>query len=213
LTSLFSYVIASDTGFAPNPFGGVCTLATCKPAIRRVARPGDWILGTGSTATAGASRLVYAMSVSEVLPIEAYGADPRFQRKIPSLTGAAWRRCGDNIYHVDGIGEWHQRRSPFHGPRHRARDLSGRNVLIGREFYYFGQAAVELPPRLRALIKIGRGHKRVRESETIDAFERWLRRTFTLGRLGRPSDSRWPSAVRCRGRSERSRAPDGGCGC
>ena len=29
-----------DTGFAPNPFFDVLTLATCKPGIRRVSRPG-----------------------------------------------------------------------------------------------------------------------------------------------------------------------------
>ena len=28
---LHSYVVARDYGFAPNPFLGVCTLATCKP--------------------------------------------------------------------------------------------------------------------------------------------------------------------------------------
>ena len=28
--SLFSYVVARDTGFAPNPSGGYCTLANCK---------------------------------------------------------------------------------------------------------------------------------------------------------------------------------------
>lgn len=30
----FCYVIPYDTGFAPNPFHGLCTLATCKPQIR-----------------------------------------------------------------------------------------------------------------------------------------------------------------------------------
>ena len=33
--ALFSYVVATDSGFAPNPFFGLCTLACCKPAIRR----------------------------------------------------------------------------------------------------------------------------------------------------------------------------------
>ena len=46
-THLFVYVIARDFGFAPNPFHGVCTLATCKPGIRRSAKVGDWILGVG----------------------------------------------------------------------------------------------------------------------------------------------------------------------
>ena len=35
---LFSYVVARDFAFAPNPFHGYCTLATCKPIIRRVTQ-------------------------------------------------------------------------------------------------------------------------------------------------------------------------------
>ena len=38
---LFTYVIVSDSGFAPNPYWGYCTLATCKPVIRRVAKADD----------------------------------------------------------------------------------------------------------------------------------------------------------------------------
>ena len=34
---LYSYVFDHDYGFAPNPFHGVCTLATCKPSIREHA--------------------------------------------------------------------------------------------------------------------------------------------------------------------------------
>src|SRR5882762_6472831 len=45
---LYSYVVARDFGFAPNPFYGFCTLATCKPRIRAHACVGDWVLGTGS---------------------------------------------------------------------------------------------------------------------------------------------------------------------
>jgi len=42
---LFSYVIREDTGLAPNPFYGVCTLNCCKPDIRRTAEVGDWVAG------------------------------------------------------------------------------------------------------------------------------------------------------------------------
>ena len=35
-----------DYGFAPNPYFGYCTLATCKPVIRRCAGVGDWIAWT-----------------------------------------------------------------------------------------------------------------------------------------------------------------------
>jgi hypothetical protein len=42
---LFAYKMTHDTGFAPNPFHGACTLATCKPQIRLHKRVGDWIAG------------------------------------------------------------------------------------------------------------------------------------------------------------------------
>ena len=41
---LYLYVVDRDFGFAPNPFHGVCTLATCKPKIRKFAKVGDWII-------------------------------------------------------------------------------------------------------------------------------------------------------------------------
>ncbi|MDE5880856.1 MAG: hypothetical protein K2H60_03925 [Muribaculaceae bacterium] len=39
------YLMTYDTQFAPNPFYGILTLATCKPVIRRKAEIGDWISG------------------------------------------------------------------------------------------------------------------------------------------------------------------------
>lgn len=32
---VYEYVMTSDSGFAPNPFHGTCTLACCKPKIRK----------------------------------------------------------------------------------------------------------------------------------------------------------------------------------
>ena len=40
---VYVYILAADGGFAPNPFFGWCTLACCKPAIRRRAQ--GWRLG------------------------------------------------------------------------------------------------------------------------------------------------------------------------
>lgn len=47
--SYFSYVVEHDYGLAPNPFGGYCSLAVCKPGIRgnENLKIGDWIIGTG----------------------------------------------------------------------------------------------------------------------------------------------------------------------
>lgn len=46
--TIFTYVLRYDNGAAPNPFWGVCTLVICKPIIRRCAKVGDWVIGTGS---------------------------------------------------------------------------------------------------------------------------------------------------------------------
>ena len=45
---VFSYVGASDSGFAPNPFHGTCTLASCKPQIRRSVKSVDLIVAMSS---------------------------------------------------------------------------------------------------------------------------------------------------------------------
>jgi len=48
MNRLYSYTIPIDDGAAPNPFWGTCTLAICKPAIRRTAKVGNWVVGLGS---------------------------------------------------------------------------------------------------------------------------------------------------------------------
>lgn len=46
----FRYKIEHDYGFAPNPFHGTLSLATCKGPIRqnKNLKVGDWIVGFGS---------------------------------------------------------------------------------------------------------------------------------------------------------------------
>ena len=84
---LFSYDVARDFGFAPNPFYQFCTLGTCKPEIRRHAEVGDWVVGTGSK-TRGRDRcIVFVMQITEVMSFECYWSDTRFQQKKPNLRG------------------------------------------------------------------------------------------------------------------------------
>jgi len=65
---LVSYKMTHDSGFAPNPFHGYRTLATCKPGIRRSGnrRVGDLVAGFTSGAlcgdAVGRERLVYPKS-------------------------------------------------------------------------------------------------------------------------------------------------------
>jgi hypothetical protein len=88
----YSYVVEHDTGRAPNPYFGVCTLCRCKfrkslgkpRNIVELAKVDDWIVGTGGTnprKSAGHGKLVYAMRVDEKLTREEYYADPRFAEK------------------------------------------------------------------------------------------------------------------------------------
>src|SRR5437773_7916372 len=72
---LFTYTIPIDDGAAPNPFREMCSLAICKPGIRRAAKPGDWVAGLGSKdAPSGdlSGHLVYAMHVESVLSLREY---------------------------------------------------------------------------------------------------------------------------------------------
>ena len=98
--SLFSYVVRYDSGFAPNPFHGLCTLATCKPGIRKHAKVGDWILGVGSNGRdiRRGDHVVYAMRITETMTTTEYWNDQRFEKKKPSLNRSWVAASGDNIY-------------------------------------------------------------------------------------------------------------------
>ncbi|QDZ29577.1 hypothetical protein [Noviherbaspirillum sp. UKPF54] len=152
MSRLIAYKMTHDTGFAPNPFGSQLTLATCKPAIRRTKLRGDWVAGFASQDLVHTSRragvsipvsgLLYLMRVGEVLRLEDYFHDARYQHKKP-LKGAndSILRCGDNIYDSDGAGGYRQLPNDSHDDslstiRH---DTGGVNVLIADIFYYFGR--------------------------------------------------------------------------
>ena len=81
---LYSYVIDHYYGFAPNPFYGVCTLATCKPAIREHAALGDYVVGTGCARRKRRGYLVYFMLVEEVTTYNETGPSPGSRASAPS---------------------------------------------------------------------------------------------------------------------------------
>lgn len=195
---LHSYIVAYDSGFAPNPFNGYCTLATCKPDIRKCAEIGDWIIGTGSNKV-GVRRggfLVYAMKVQESLSFSDYWNDPRFSRKKPNMLGSYRMACGDNIYYPTDGGGWHQQNS-YHSradgtpyPKHINRDTSVDRVLISEDFVYFGAEGPRIPDELKAarIVLAGRGRRKVTDTDTIAAFEAWLDELGVRGYQGRPFD-------------------------
>lgn len=197
--AVYSYVIARDYGFAPNPFHGYCTLATCKHVIRRVAQVGDWVIGTGSARYGRTGHLICAMRVTEVLSFDEYWADPRFALKRPDLTGSRMRAFGDNIYHRDPDGNWIQEDSHHSLPGGEVNrvnlddDTKTDRVLISDEFWYFGASAPLIPERFRGAgannICALRGHKKNFAADLADEFLEWVQE-HERGCIGRPD--RWP---------------------
>ncbi len=198
---VYSYVVARDYGFAPNPFHGWCTLATCKPRIRKSAQPGDWIVGTGSGKKGRTGRVVYAIRVEEALTFEQYWRDPRFRRKRPDLRASRKLAFGDNIYRRARDGSWcqlpshHSFRDGSANPANVTTDTGVNRMLAGREFVYWGGSGPPVPDRLRHfgeasedLVIGGRNHKCCFSPELIAATVVWLESLTERGVLGRPGD-------------------------
>ena len=172
--TLFSYKMTNDSGFAPNPFFGIMTLATCKPGIRKGKDENDWIAGFTSRElcgdAVGQERLVFLMEITEEkLDQSKYYNAKMFKIKIPKL------RRKDNVYHEGDniyrpkkknpkhLHDFEQKKNPNHWDdksdsesiKHKKRDLSGENVLVSKHFYYFGRSAIQIPRKIRPSVPTG----------------------------------------------------------
>jgi hypothetical protein len=176
---LYSYCLRYDGGSAPNPFWGVCTLVICKPAIRRTAQIGDWIVGLGSVnSPIGdiSTSVVYAMKVTNKLTIQAYDqfCKTTLPKKIPNRASSDFRlQSGDCIYDY-GTGDDPKIRSAVHNECHRIRDLSGGFALLSNNFYYFGDQPIPLPEHLYPIIHTTQGHKSIQNQPYAQNFVKWI---------------------------------------
>lgn len=192
MTRLYTYIVRVDDGAAPNPFGGVCSLAICKPKIRSSAKKGDWVVGTGARGSGLSGHMVYAMKVAEVLSLEKYDerAATEWPSKIPDIKSQDLaRRLGDCVYQY--IGAQVSQRPGVHGPENMQTDLGGRNVLLATEFYYFGGLAIRLPPSLQAICAVTQGHRSTKNEPYVDEFVDWLHGM----RLSSGQLYGWPGAI------------------
>jgi len=172
---VFSYVVVHDTGFSPNPFHGVLTLACCKPLIRKTAKVGDLIVGMSSRS----ERIVYATQVAEVISFDEYWADPRYQARRPNMTAREIvYRAGDNIYEpVTGgyrqLPSFHSNPDGSEDAALKSTDLSSKRVLVGERFTYWGRSGPALPQEL-LFLAVGRGHRCNFTNDQIDVVARWF---------------------------------------
>ena len=191
---LYSYVVARDYGFAPNPFFGFCTLATCKPLVRKTASVGDWVIGTGSKEDGRERHLVYAMKVTDAMAFNEYWSDARFECKKANLAGSKKQAFGDNIYRRDNQGRWMQANSHHSladGSPNRnnvARDTSVDRVLVSDNFVYFGGSGPALPEGLH-VCKRGPGHRCQFSAVVVQTVVDWLD-GLERGFMHEPSDWR-----------------------
>lgn len=167
---LYMYSVTRDLGFAPNPFFGVCTLATCKPRVRKAATVGDWVIGVvgANMKKKYKGKCIFIMKVSEVLTFDQYWVDARFSQKKAVRNGSKVQMLGDNVYHKDINGEWVQEDS-HHSNLDGSKNMdnlerdTGRtdNVLVSDLFIYFGSDPISIP--LESV-----GYKRIRDFRKVE---------------------------------------------
>lgn len=196
----FRYKLEHDYGFAPNPFHGILTLATCKPKIRnnKNLRIEDWIIGLGSVSMGNLDKLIFAMQVEEIITFDQYWNDKRFECKKPILNGSLVQLYGDNVYHTDPkTNEVIQEKCAHSNDDnsvnldHKNRDVSGINVLLSHRFYYFGDNCPEIPDEF-SYIKLGSKIRHLQfkdligKDKEINDFISWIESNYNVGIHGDP---------------------------
>ena len=181
---IFRYVVRYDSGVAPRPFDGYCSLAICKPKIRASAAVGDWIIGFR---TRSPGDVIYVMQVEEVLSFAGYWADARFRDRRPGTSSTP-----DNIYRPAHDGVLEQVPNHVHDATEVATDLSGRNVLVSKRFWYFGNTSPMISTELAHLIHAGIGHavEKGRRPDDVQHLANWLA-AWQMGVHGNPVDQQF----------------------
>ena len=160
---LYSYTMTVDDGFAPNPTGGICTLAYCMVTMRRTVQAGDYVVGLAGAkyrkrvgAEWPAYPVIYAMRVTDVIGFEEFRRD---------------ERCSGHF-------------SPHPYTRQQVKT---NRVLISNDFIYWGVDGPLLPSNLSDLIKQkAPGHRCNFPPEVVQAFIRWFESQPHRGSVGTP---------------------------
>ena len=194
---IFSYVVARDYGFAPNPFYGFCTLATCKPKIRRHASIGDWIVGITAKVDRRVPGILYVMRVDQAVSFNEYWNDPAYKLKQPLRFGSLKQALGDNIYHRQSpdvpwiqADSHHSLENGQPNIHNIINDTQTDRVLISRHFAYWGSEAIDIPAQFLDFngisLSVGRAHKSKFPNDFVTDFVQWFESLNLQGYLGTP---------------------------
>src|SRR5215216_5791538 len=189
--NIYFYKLTADNGGAPCVRYGLLSLAICKPMIRKTAREGDLIFGFAANCLHRDNRLVYVARITKKLCGGDYYKDDRYSRR------------PDCIYRLSGTRFVWKRESAYHGPESIENDLGQHpdypraNVLLSRDFRYFGLAGTDqyksrFPRVKRAIEHLGQGarlrHNEELRRELIDMAD-WVWRSIDWSVIGQPTSA------------------------
>jgi Nucleotide modification associated domain 2 len=147
---IYIYTVPVDDGAAPNPYGDICTLAICKPNLRKIAKVDDWIIGLNSKC-----KLIYTMKITTVQTMKEYDSFTKenLKIKVPNKNSKnIQEQMGDSVY--DFSNENITLRPSVHSRCTKDMDLAGKNVLLSKNFYYFGNQVQKLPKEFDNIVNI-----------------------------------------------------------
>ena len=150
-TKMWSYRMTDDMMMSPNPLGGILTLATCKPTIRKSTQtvPGVWIAGwtarTVNNSPIAAEkatdyekeRLIYLAKVSEKLSYTEYWEKYPQKRPVEGVDESYVGYYGDNYYYQEDGEKKRAFTNQKHTEKEVTSDWNGKNAIVCEEFYYF----------------------------------------------------------------------------
>lgn len=182
MTYIFRFVVTHDDGMAPNSQDGLLSLVTCKPAVRRQASVGDWVIGYRSKKLGGLS---FVGQVSRKLLIGDY------QAEFPDRRDAVYRRIGFN---PNGSEKLERLRPDYHSDEYLwKRDMRGRFALVFEPYWYWGCDGFTPPEFVADMAHYHVGHARKASTAQVEALKDWL--TIPGGHLGEPCS---PDVIRRR---------------
>jgi hypothetical protein len=122
----------------------------------------------------------YAMCVENILTFDQYYSHPLFQGR------------KDNIYHRSCDGTYTQDPNDHHTEKDKRHDTKSVNVLVGREYWYFGKRAKVLPKKwgpkkldlASKIPKRGPAHKSRFDQDIVKSFIAWIKKRSKTGELG-----------------------------
>ena len=135
MPSVYAYIVVDDTGDSPCYYRGRTTLCICKPAIRRTAQVGDFIVGLVGKRLAnvlGRHRehdLLWMGRVSATASMGTYG------RRFGNRPDAIYRISKNGKSVKQFANQWHDR-------THITQDLSGQKCLFINPVLRFSRSRV-----------------------------------------------------------------------